>query len=110
MPETTAVPCVGAVVTAMLAVPFSIVSLLVTASVVAVFQGTVAESFTAVACAAGESLLPPQAVRAARAAAPMAVGIHRFEIWINSSSELRSGRSRQAPVSWSQFRSLGNIR
>ncbi len=79
VPLTTAVPCAGAAVTATPAGPLAMVSLDVTASVVAVFQGTVAASFAAVACAAGESLLPPQAVRAARQAAAMVVGIHRVE-------------------------------
>src|SRR3954471_11020746 len=79
LPLTTAVPCIGAVETARLAVPLAIVSFDVTASVVVAFQGTVAASFVAVARACGASLLPPQAVRAAREAAATAVGIHRVE-------------------------------
>jgi hypothetical protein len=68
----------------------------VTASVVAVFQSTVAESFEALDCATGESLLPPQAVRAASEAAAMAVGIHRVEIIFIRAPEVRGRRSRRA--------------
>src|ERR1700712_1353053 len=102
LPLMVAVPCAGGVPTATLAVPFPMVSLDVTASGVAVFQGTVTESSAAAACGWRASLLPPQAVSAARQAAAMAVGIHRVENLIIQAPEMRvpeSCRSDQYSLS-----------
>ena len=98
LPETTAAPCVGGVLTATLAVPLAILSLLVTASAVVVFQGTETESALAMETGVGAVAVAAAGGEGGQDGRAMTEGIQRVMFLFNRSSGLSKRRARHQPA------------